>query len=245
MNASVTAVALLCSLLISTSAVIGSLPPEEEAPGPLDWAEPSPEWVTALPQAEETDQLFIVAAVSKTRGEASMHQRDEKGVWRQLMTTNALLGRNGLGKTREGDGKTPAGVFRFNCAFGVAADPGCAIPYRQVTGDDWWSGDQREGYGYNRMVSIAALPDLNRAASEHIIDNTVPYQYCLNISYNESGIPGLGSAIFLHCPDRKNGPTAGCVTIPADRMLFVMQHVLPQCTVIIEKQADIIAAGKE
>ena len=186
--------AMLCGALLDVAAASGRvtsgtvpLTGETEAetaltyeePGPLDWAEPSPEWVTALPQAEETDQLFIVAAVSKTRGEASMHQRDEKGVWRQLMTTTALLGRNGLGKTREGDGKTPAGVFRFNSALGIAEDPGCAIPYRRVTYDDWWSGDQREGYGYNRMVSITELPDLNRAASEHIIENTLPYQYCL------------------------------------------------------------------
>ena len=249
------ALAVICGALLASAGTTGGEPVcptmlEEptwaetaEGPSPLAWAEPSPEWVSALPQAEGAEQLFIVSVTGRSAGEASMHQRDEKGVWKELMTSAASIGRNGLGKTREGDGKTPAGVFCFESAFGIAPDPGCTIPYRQVTADDWWSGDQRPGYMYNRMVSLAALPDLDRSASEHIIENTYAYQYCLNISYNQEGIPGLGSAIFLHCPDRRAGPTAGCVAIPTDDMFFVMQNVQPGCVVIIDSRENLLAAG--
>ena len=61
------------------------------------------------------------------------------------MTTPGFIGKSGLGKTKEGDGKTPVGTFHFNATFGIADDPGCKIPYTKVDDDTYWSGDQREG----------------------------------------------------------------------------------------------------
>ena len=194
----------------------------------------SPEWVAALDEAEGAEQLFVVAGVGQSTAMVSMHQKDAQGVWRQIMSTPGFIGKNGLGKEAEGDGMTPVGAFSFNCAFGIADDPGCELPYTKVTEDDYWSGDQREGYSYNEMVSIRDLPDLNTDDSEHIIDYTYQYQYCLNISYNEKGTPGLGSAIFLHCLGPVKPYTGGCVAIPQDKMLTVMQHVHPDCAVVID-----------
>ena len=196
--------------------------------------EHSPDWVSALPQAQEAEQLFVVAGVGETTAAVSLHEKDDSGRWRQVMTTPGYIGRNGLGKQAEGDGKTPVGTFTFNAAFGIAEDPGCAIAYRQVTGDDYWSGDQREGYHYNELVSIKELPDLNTADSEHLADYDPAYRYALNLSYNEEGTPGLGSAIFVHClrPDRPF--TEGCVAIPAEQMLTLMQHVRPDCVAVID-----------
>ena len=74
----------------------------------------------------------------------------------------------------------------------------------------------------------------NRDDSEHIVDYTYEYQYCLNISYNADGTAGAGSAIFLHCLGNRKPRTGGCVAIPMDQMYFVMQHVDPSCTVIID-----------
>ena len=196
--------------------------------------ENSPEWVAALDEAEGAEQLFVVAGVGRSTAMVSMHQKDAQGVWRQIMSTPGFIGKNGLGKEAEGDGMTPVGAFSFNCAFGIADDPGCELPYTKVTEDDYWSGDQREGYSYNEMVSIRDLPDLNTDDSEHIIDYTYQYQYCLNISYNEKGTPGLGSAIFLHCLGPVKPYTGGCVAIPQDKMLTVMQHVHPDCAVVID-----------
>ena len=194
----------------------------------------SPDWVSALPQAQDAEQLFVVAGVGETTATVSLHEKDESGRWRQVLTTPGYIGRNGLGKQAEGDGRTPVGTFTFNAAFGIAEDPGCAIAYHQVTGDDYWSGDQRKGYHYNEMVSIKELPDLNTADSEHLADFDPAYRYCLNLSYNEEGTPGLGSAIFVHClrPDRPF--TEGCVAIPAEQMRTLMQHVRPDCVAVID-----------
>ncbi len=196
--------------------------------------DPSPEWIGAVGEQLGARQLFIVAGIGRTTALVSLHEKGEDGVWKQLMTTPGYIGKNGLGKQAEGDGKTPVGVFSFNCAFGIAADPGCALPYYQVGHNDYWSGDRREGYRYNELVSLAEFPDLNTADSERIVDYPYQYQYCLNISYNEEGTPGLGSAIFLHSLGPFKPYTGGCVAIPMEHMLTVMQKVRPECVVVID-----------
>ena len=219
---------ILLALCACLTVPLGAMA-EEEAALP-----DSPAWIAALGEEKGARQLFVVAGVGQTTAYVSFHEKDETGVWKELMTTPGFIGKKGLGKTREGDALTPVGTFRFNAAFGIASDPGCAIPYQQVTADDYWSGDRRAGYGYNTMVSIRDLPDLDTENSEHIVDYTVHYQYCLNISYNEACVPGLGSAIFLHCLGPNKPYTGGCVAIPEAQLVKVLQKVAPDCVVVID-----------
>ncbi len=208
---------LVCSLIFSVSQV---------------QAAETPQWIKNLPSAQNAEQILVVAATGKTTAWISMHERDSEGNLQQIMTTPGFIGKNGLGKTREGDSKTPVGIFKFNCAFGIAPDPNCAIPYTQVDNNIYWSGDAN--YKYNQLVDIRDYPNLNKSDSEHIIDYVAEYVYCLNISYNDLGTPGKGSAIFLHCFGTKKTWTGGCVAIPQDKMLTVMQTVRPDCVVVID-----------
>ena len=197
----------------------------------------SPAWVTMLPQAQDAEQLFVVAAMGmdKTTAYITMHQKDENGVWKQILSTPGFVGRNGLvldADRAEGCGQTPVGVYHFNKAFGIAADPGCAIPYIQVDDNTYWSGDPDRHY--NEMVDIRNVPDLALDDSEHIVDYEYQYQYCLNISFNEDGTPGRGSAIFLHCFGPQKPYTGGCVAIPEYIMKQVMQNVSEDCVVVID-----------
>lgn len=199
----------------------------------------SPQWVRNLSQARNSKntQLFIVAGdgMSKSTAKVSMHERDKDGNWIQIFSVKGLVGRYGLvadKNRKEGCKKTPIGVYTFNKAFGIAKDPGCALGYTKVTKDLYWSGDQRKGMQYNKMVSIKDYPKLDKKKSEHLIDYTKPYQYCLNISFNKECIAGKGSAIFLHCTGNTKY-TSGCVSIPKSTMLKVMKRVKPGCVVII------------
>ena len=201
-------------------------------------AESSPDWVTALPEAQDAQQLFVIAAHEKTTAWVSMHEKDENGEWHMIMSTPGFIGKTGLGKTQEGDGMTPVGTFTFNRAFGIAPDPGCAISYVQADEDTYWSGDVNEGMHYNELVSLKDLPELDKDNSEHILDYPYEYQYCLNISYNADGTPNAGSAIFLHCLGDRKPRTGGCVAIPMDQMYFVMQHVSPDCVVVIDSMEN-------
>lgn len=205
----------------------------------------SPEWVRDLPQAQDlgTNQLLIVAAtaMNKTTCKVSMHERDEEGNWIQVFSVDGYVGKHGMvldSERKEGCGKTPIGVYHFDKAFGIADDPGCAIPYIKVTKDLYWSSDMRDGMHYNELVSINDVPELDVKNSEHLIDYTRAYQYCLNISFNEECTPGRGSAIFLHCTGN-NKYTAGCVAVPKDTMKKIMQRVDPDCVVVIDTKANL------
>ena len=214
---------------------------EDKLHASIQREENSPEWITALPYAQDESiiQLFVVAGfgTDKTTATVSMHERDENGAWKQILSTPGYVGKRGLCPDAahvEGCGQTPMGVYRFNKAFGIAPDPGCAIPYTQVTDDIWWSGDPREGMRYNEMVDIKEYPELAKDDSEHIVEYEYQYQYCLNISFNEDGTPGRGSAIFLHCFGTLKPYTGGCVSLPENIMKLVMQRVKPECVVVID-----------
>ena len=204
----------------------------------------SPEWVGELAAKQDgtVTQFFVVAGMGmdKTTATVSMHELDETGNWKQILSTPAYVGKYGLcpdGDHFEGCGQTPVGVYHFNKAFGIASDPGCALTYTQVTDDIWWSGDPE--YHYNEMVDIRDYPELARDDSEHIVDYEYQYQYCMNISFNEDGTPGRGSAIFLHCLGPEKPYTGGCVAIPENMMKLVMQRVKPDCVVIIDQMETI------
>jgi len=198
----------------------------------------SPEWVGNLEAVQDAGQVLVVAAYGQESVGAwvSLHEKKDDGSWHMVMTTPGLLGRNGIGKTKEGDGKTPQGVYHFNRAFGIADDPGCAIPYVKVDDDYYWSGDWNEGGHYNELISAKEYPDvdISEDVSEHIMEYPYHYQYCLKISYNEDCVPGLGSAIFLHCFGAVKPYTGGCVAIPQDKMEVVMKNVRPDCVVVID-----------
>lgn len=200
----------------------------------------SPDWVAKLGEKKKATQLFVVAGVGKTTAYVSMHEKTADGSWRQIISTPGYIGKHGLGKTREGDGKTPVGTFRFNAAFGIADDPGCkAFTYKKVDENDYWSGDARKDHQYNKLVDIRNYPDLNKADSEHLIDYLFPYQYAMNISYNEDGTPGRGSAIFLHCLGDQRPYTGGCVAIPRNHMITVLRNVKKDCVVVIDSLKNI------
>ena len=204
----------------------------------------SPEWVKALPAArdENVNQLLIVAGygMDSTAASISMHQRDENGQWQRILSTPGYVGKNGLcldADHAEGCAQTPIGTYHFTTAFGIAADPGCQMPYLQVDDDIYWSGDFERSY--NEMVRFSEVPELDMENSEHIVDYEYQYQYCLNISFNEEGTPGRGSAIFLHCLGTEKPWTGGCVAIPENIMKQVMQQVRPGCVVVIDTMENL------
>ncbi len=193
----------------------------------------TPQWIQKLPAAQNANQIFVVAQVGeKTTAWVSMHVKDFNGEWQQIMTTPGFIGKNGLGKEREGDNKTPVGVFKFNFALGIAPDPNCLIPYVQVDENYYWSGDFN--CKYNQLVDVREYPALDTAHSEHLVEYNPHYTYVLNMDYNAECTPGKGSALFLHCLGPIKPWTGGCVAIPVDKMKFVMQNVTPDCVLVID-----------
>ena len=186
----------------------------------------------ALETASKTDQFILVRYTDASNADFRMYEKNDGGEWLEVISTSAYIGKNGMGKTREGDAKTPVGEFHFTMAFGRKDDPGCPIGYRKVDETDYWCGDSNSPL-YNQFVSTRNYNNFNKDDSEHIIDYNPQYNYALNISYNEDGTPGKGSAIFLHCQGLKKY-TGGCVSVTEEVMKNILKRVHKNCLILIK-----------
>lgn len=185
-------------------------------------------WVADLDVAETANQIIIVAADGSS-ATVSMHNKEEDGTWTEILSTDGKIGRNGIGKTKEGDGKTPTGVYRFMFGFGNMPDPGCGLNYTQVDDSYYWVDDSDSVY-YNQFVSTERVTK-DWDSAEHIASVKSSYNYALALDYNVECVPGAGSAIFMHCT-----PTggAGCIAVPEDKMIEIMKNVQDGCVIVID-----------
>jgi L,D-peptidoglycan transpeptidase YkuD (ErfK/YbiS/YcfS/YnhG family) len=129
------------------------------------------------------------------------------------------VGRGGVSSAkREGDLRTPVGVFPLRRGFGVRANPGLrAGPWLRVDARDVWVDDPGSAlYNTHRR-----LPARGRWDSAERLRLSPAYNYAQVIGYNEARRPGAGSAIFMHV-DRARG-TGGCVSLPTSALLSVMR----------------------
>ena len=188
--------------------------------------EPGPSARVSLPaeldRAGEAGQAVLVTAdgYRATAATLSTWQRTADGGWDKVHGPwTALVGYAGLappGEKREGDGRTPSGTYGFEFAFGIEPDPGVALPYRRVTGPSIVWDDVPTSPTYNQWV--------DGGVGEAMYQTPV-YDYAAVIAYNTARTPGLGSAIFLHVS--RGNPTAGCVSLPVERLLEVLRWLDP------------------
>lgn len=195
----------------------------------------SEDFVAALSCAENYNQLIVVEAAGSD-AIVTMHERNRDGIWEEIMNTTGYVGKNGVGTASENESITPSGDYDFGIAFGINPNPGSSIDYLQVDDTYYWVDDPSSAY-YNRFVTTQELSPDNWNSAEHIIDFPGAYAYVLSINYNTDCIPGAGSAIFLHCSNGR--PTLGCVSIPADDMIYVLQHIKKECHIIIDTPENI------
>ena len=175
------------------------------------------------------DRILFVEAHGNTADIYALRLRDN--TWSIAFTAQGYVGRNGVAfEKREGDGKTPLGLFKLGTGFGLLASRCSSLPYRVLTDDDVWVDDSNSAY-YNRWMSNAfSGRDWNSA--EQLAGEKTAYRYALVVEYNtQSPVPGAGSAIFVHCS--KNKPTAGCISMPEKDMLKVLSFVKPGSCIYI------------
>ena len=184
-------------------------------------------FVAELDVAQKTDQLVVVLARGSS-ATVSFHQKQD-GLWQQVFSVNGRIGKNGLGKTKEGDGKTPSGVYSFTQAFGVAGNPGTRFAYTKVDQSHYWVDDSDSAY-YNRLVSTDEVQK-DWDSAEHLIEMRTAYAYALALNYNSTCTPGKGSAIFLHCDTGR--ATAGCISIPQAQMRQLLKTLSRSARILI------------
>ncbi len=121
---------------------------------------------------------------------------------------------------KEGDGKSPAGVFALGSAFGYASAPlrGLKMPYLNLTSSIECVDDTGSKY-YNRIVDRSVLaPDWN---SSERMRNVGGYQWGIVVDHNgivtenNTNPPerGGGSCVFLHIWQGHGQGTVGCTAM--------------------------------
>ncbi len=196
----------------------------------------------------ETRQLVLVQAASagSTQGTLTRWQRDGAG-WQVVGAQVAVdLGRAGLAwgrgllqgqapQKREGDGRSPLGVFALGTAFGRGARPvGVAWPWRRTGPDDRWIDDSRSPL-YNRWTSAALA---GAASAEVLARPDGLYDLALVVEHNTAAVvAGGGSAIFLHVSSGQ--PTSGCTALAKANLLELLRWLKPAARPLLIQVADL------
>lgn len=181
--------------------------------------------------ADTASQIVLVEHEGGSRAKLSIHEK-KNGLWRELHSCTAYLGKNGIGKTKEGDKKTPSGTYNLTQPFGIKADPGANMAYTKVTKNHYWCGSSGSEY-YNQFVDTRRIDRKATAADEMLISYGSVYNYCMFIDYNAEGEAGKGSCIFLHCTGSKKY-TAGCIAVDEAVMKKIIQWAEPGAKIVIE-----------
>ena len=148
------------------------------------------------------------------------------------VTFQCCLGRSGLAhRKREGDGKTPIGVWELQRGF-YRADkmlrPATGLALRQMRKTDGWCEDPSSGQ-YNRFVKLPFGP-----GHEAMWRSDDAYDVVFETSHNERPrVRKGGSAIFFHLTRAGANATAGCVAVSARDMRKILARCGRQVKLVV------------
>jgi D-alanyl-D-alanine dipeptidase len=184
-----------------------------------------------FPIPENCRQIILVLTDSIIAANGNLLYFERTSVeskWTQINSTiNVVLGRNGLGWGRglnsidssklpiknEGDGRSPAGVFKLSAAFGYASSDkmkGLKIPYLPIKELVECIDDIKSSF-YNMIVSRDKIKNIDWQSSEKMYFADIWYEQGVVVEQNTNPIiNGAGSCIFLHNWSKSNETTSGC-----------------------------------
>jgi len=137
----------------------------------------------------------------------------------------------GVALKKEGDVKSPAGIFHIGGAWGdapaIRKHP--SLPYRKVTPRDLWVEDSKSPY-YNQPRILGHLPKTTWEKQQQMKQNDHAHSLKLFIAHNPppKAKPYAGSAVFFHIW-RGGGskPTAGCTTMAESNLKKLVAWIDP------------------
>lgn len=138
------------------------------------------------------------------------------------------VGRGGAGvKLGEGDGVTPAGVWRITDVWS-RHDRGCALG-RPIGPWDRWCDDPERPSLYNQHFR-SIWPNVS---AERMARADPLYDLVAVLDFNREGTPGAGSAIFLHVWRKPRHPTEGCIAFSRTDLTWILNRWTPRSRVIV------------
>jgi D-alanyl-D-alanine dipeptidase len=193
---------------------------------------------------ESARQLVVVTtpAWDSTSGVLRRFVRDRTGGrWRGVGTpVPVVVGRTGMAwddasplavgegpRKREGDGRSPAGAFSLDTAFGFASRARWVrMPYVALQRGSECVDDDASAH-YNTVVDRGAVPRVDWTSAERMREVE---QYRLGVIVGYNAAPprrGRGSCIFLHVWAGPGTSTAGCTAFDAAALQAVIGWLEP------------------
>ena len=184
----------------------------------------------AIPASARQLVVVVTPAWDSTSGILRRYARSSASApWRRVgATVPVVVGTSGLAwgtdslggpddpHKREGDGRSPAGIFPLDGAFGFAppsAMSNLRLPYVPLLAGTECVDDTTSEH-YNTVVDRDRVPDVDWTSSEHM-RRIAQYQVGVLVGYNARPVTrGRGSCIFLHIWDGPGSSTAGCTAFP-------------------------------
>jgi D-alanyl-D-alanine dipeptidase len=194
-----------------------------------------PLWLDAQQNLSETlaqsSQMVVVTTKKWTATDGTLRrfERTERG-WEQFgPAVPVVVGRSGLGwglglnpasptgpQKKEGDGRSPAGIFRLTYAFGYAPPEDVRqikLPYIQCTSSVECVDDTNSAY-YNIIVDRHKVAKVDWKSSEKMRMSDDEYKLGVFVAHNASPTePGAGSCVFMHIWKEPGHPTSGCTAM--------------------------------
>ena len=132
---------------------------------------------------------------------------------------------------KEGDNRSPAGVFAIGGSWGYDASirKNSALPYRQVTARDLWVEDPASPQ-YNRNVILDHDPATPWEKKQQMKQDDAAHSLKLFIAHNAPPkvTPNAGSSIFFHIWRRDGAAsTAGCTTMAKPKLQWLISQIDP------------------
>jgi zinc D-Ala-D-Ala dipeptidase len=225
---------------------------------------PSPPAATASPALlDRAAQLVVVTTPGWDATTGTLRRYERRGgadAWHAVGAPVAIVvGRTGLAwddavvapasepRKREGDGKSPAGLFPVDTAFGFAARdavPWVRLQYVALTTAHECVDDAASAH-YNTVVARTAVPRVDWSSAERMRAISV-YRLGAIIGYNAPPRAGRGSCIFFHVWDGPQSVTAGCTAMEESALRDMIAWLDPKARpAVVQLTAGAYAARRD
>lgn len=168
---------------------------------------------------EMTSQILLVQSLGTFKAQITICQRQDN-TWRRVLAPPfpGVIGKEGIafkGQKKEGDLKTPAGLYSIGTAFGTQP-VALKMDFKYITAEDKFIDDV-SSKNYNTWVTS----ETDAKSYERML--IPPYKLGAVINYNMKPIvPGAGSAIFMHLWRSHDKPTNGCVAMDEPHLKTIL-----------------------